>query len=72
MEDPCQAAARASQECMDKANYNRDEVSHGAERSNSSKKTKNPSPQCLTFFQAYRDCKGKWVCLFSRSRRYNG
>jgi len=27
MEDPCQAAARASQECMDRANYNRDEVS---------------------------------------------
>jgi len=31
MEDPCQAAARASQECMDRANYNRDEVSSQCE-----------------------------------------
>ncbi|KAG7548911.1 hypothetical protein FFLO_03203 [Filobasidium floriforme] len=49
MTDPCQAAAKASQDCMDKANYNRDE--------------------CLTFFQAYRDCKGKWLSQRREDRR---
>ncbi|WRT69074.1 uncharacterized protein IL334_006057 [Kwoniella shivajii] len=39
--DPCEAASRASLECLERAHYNRDE--------------------CLDFFAAYRECKGKWI-----------
>ncbi|WVQ93197.1 hypothetical protein IAU59_000261 [Kwoniella sp. CBS 9459] len=47
--DPCQAASKASLECLERTHYNRDE--------------------CLDFFAAYRECKGKWIAQRKADRR---
>jgi len=39
---PCEVAAKASMDCLEKNDYKR--------------------PQCLRFFEAYKECKKTWVC----------
>ncbi|RSH95245.1 Mitochondrial copper homeostasis protein [Saitozyma podzolica] len=47
--DPCEAASKASLDCLERAHYNRDE--------------------CVDFFKAYRECKGKWLEQRREDRR---
>ncbi|WWD21308.1 cytochrome c oxidase-assembly factor COX23, mitochondrial [Kwoniella shandongensis] len=46
--DPCEAASKASLECLERTHYNRDE--------------------CMDFFKAYRECKGKWIAQRKEDR----
>lgn len=66
--DPCEAAAKASQNCMERTHYNRDEVSEQTTLIGSPADDVVPS-QCLDFFQVYKDCKSSWVSPVSLSPR---
>jgi cytochrome c oxidase assembly protein subunit 23 len=65
--DPCEAAAKASQNCMERTHYNRDEVSSQVDSiiCNEAQVGVLPTDQCLDFFQVYKDCKSSWVCVIT-------
>jgi cytochrome c oxidase assembly protein subunit 23 len=54
--DPCEAASKASLECLERTHYNREEVCLGR-----TPHKDKADEQCMEFFRAYRECKGKWV-----------